>query len=207
VTTVVRPTEADLIAISRRISGPLTAEGAEAWYRNDSAVLLQEIARLRREVEAARQSFLSDGAQAEPDATLYEWALVWKATATGFWQKAQTKTLREQLAAQRIAVANYKNSLAAAEDANRALVAEKAAIAAELAEVRQGNDELERKHEAERVSFLRRIGELDGLLAQARAEAVDTRSIAERNLDMLRARNDEQLAHARELMNRAMEAL
>jgi hypothetical protein len=97
VTTVVRPTEADLIAIARRINGPLSPEGAESWYRNDGAVLLQEIATLRQEAEAARHSFYEDGAQAEPNATLYEWAKAWKANATGYWEKTQTKNLRTRI--------------------------------------------------------------------------------------------------------------
>jgi hypothetical protein len=96
-TTVVRPTEADLIAIARRINGPLSPEGAESWYRNDGAVLLQEIATLRQEAESARHSFYEDGAQAEPNATLYEWAKAWKANATGYWEKTQTKNLRTRI--------------------------------------------------------------------------------------------------------------
>jgi len=96
-TTVVRPSEAELSAIARRISGPLTPEGAENWYRSDAAALILEIRTLWREAEAARHSFLSDGVQAEPDATLYEWAKAWKATATGFWEKTQTKNLRTRI--------------------------------------------------------------------------------------------------------------
>jgi hypothetical protein len=98
VTTIVRPSEADLSAIARRISGPLSPEGAEAWYRNDSAMLLQEIATLRQEAATARQSFFSDGAQAGPDATLYELAKAWKATSTGYWEKTQTRRLRQKVA-------------------------------------------------------------------------------------------------------------
>jgi len=98
VTTVVRPSEADLHAIARRIGGPLSSEGAESWYRNDGAMLLQEVATLRREAESARRSFYEDGARAEPDATLYEWAQAWKAQATGFWEKTQTKRLRQKVA-------------------------------------------------------------------------------------------------------------
>lgn len=96
-TTVVRPSEAELSAIARRIAGPLSPEGAEAWYRNDSAMLLQEVATLRQEAEAARHSFYEDGAQAEPDATLFEWAKAWKAQATGYWEKTQTKNLRAKI--------------------------------------------------------------------------------------------------------------
>jgi len=61
-------------------------------------MLLQEVATLRREAEEARRSFLSDGARADPDATLYEWAQAWKAQATGFWEKTQTKRLRQKVA-------------------------------------------------------------------------------------------------------------
>ncbi len=96
-TTVVRPSEADLSGIARRIGGPLSAEGAESWYRNDGAMLLQEVATLRQEAEAARHAFYEDGAQAEPGATLYEWAKAWKATSTGFWEKAHTKNLRAKI--------------------------------------------------------------------------------------------------------------
>jgi hypothetical protein len=93
----VRPSEADLIAIARRISGPLSPEGADAWYRNDAAALIEEVRTLRQEAEAARQSFLNDGAQAEPDAPLVEWARAWKANTTGFWEKTQTKHLRQKI--------------------------------------------------------------------------------------------------------------
>ena len=96
-TTVVRPSEADLSAIARRISGPLSPEGAESWYRNDGAMLLDEVRTLRQDAEAARQAFYADGAQAEPDASLYEWARAWKANATGFWEKTQTKNLRQRI--------------------------------------------------------------------------------------------------------------
>jgi hypothetical protein len=93
----VRPSEADLIAIARRISGPLSPEGADAWYRNDAAALIEEVRTLRHEAEAARQSFLNDGAQAEPGAPLAEWARAWKANTTGFWEKTQTKHLRQKI--------------------------------------------------------------------------------------------------------------
>lgn len=96
-TTVVRPSEADLIAIARRINSPLSPEGAESWYRNDGAMLLAEVRTLRQEAEAARHSFYADGAQAEPDASLYEWAKAWKANATGFWEKTQTRNLRQKI--------------------------------------------------------------------------------------------------------------
>jgi len=189
VTTVVRPSEADLSAIARRIAGPLSPEGAENWYRKDTAVLLQEIATLRfeimtlrREAETARQSFYQDGAQADMNDPLYVWAEAWKASATGFWQKAQTTTLREQLAAQRITAASLKESLTAAEDMNRAQAVETAALAAELAQLRQANDEIEQTHEAERSSYRRRIGDLEMQLKG-------------------------RLARSRELLDRAMESL
>jgi hypothetical protein len=214
VTTVVRPTEADLIAISRRIGGPLSPEGAENWYRNDGALLLQEISTLRREIvtlrqeaEAARRSFYEDGAEAAPDATLHDWALAWKATATGFWQKTQTKALREEAASQRIAAANYKDSLAAAEELNQKYVAETTDLALQVNELRQERDALQHKAEGERAMFLKRIGELDRLLAQTQEEAVQARGDAERNIEMIRARHAEQMVHVKELARRTMDAL
>ena len=206
-TTVVRPSEADLSAIARRITGPLTPEGAESWYRNDSVTLLQEVALLRQEAEVARKSFYEDGARAEPDAPLYEWAKAWKATATGYWEKEQTKALREQLAAQRIAVANYKKSLAASEDAYRVLAEDKTAADAQLAEARQALTAGEQTHEVERARLLRQIAELEGQVAQSKEETVQARSAAQRDIETLKARNEEQLARARELMDRAMGSL
>jgi DNA repair exonuclease SbcCD ATPase subunit len=214
VTTIVRPSEADLSAIARRIAGPLSPEGAENWYRNDSAILLQEIATLRKEIaalrrdaELARQSFYQDGAQAEMDDSLYIWALAWKDSATGFWQKAQTKTLREQLATQKITVAALKDSLAAVDNLNRAQAVDMSALAAELAELRQTNETFEQTHEEERSRFLRRIGELESELNQARAEVTQMRSDFSRDVEALKVENEARLARSRELLDRAMESL
>src|SRR4029077_10441390 len=140
------------------------------------------------------QSFYQDGADAAMDDTLFEWAQAWKASATGFWQKAQTKTLREQLATQRITVAALKDSLTDAEVANRAQAVEMTALAAELAEVRQANDTFEQAHESERSKFMRRIGELDELLAQARAEMAQMRSDFARDIEALKLENESRLA-------------
>lgn len=114
--TVVRPTEADLSAIARRIAGPLSPEGAESWYRNDGGMLLQEVATLRQEAEAARHSFYSDGAQAEPDATLFEWAKAWKASATGYWEKTQTKNLRTKIVELTRTIEDMETSMQAQRD-------------------------------------------------------------------------------------------
>ncbi len=213
-TTVVRPSEADLTAIARRINSPLSPEGAENWYRNDGGTLLQEISTLRRELaalrqeaEAARRSFFEDGAEAASDATLHEWALAWKATASGFWEKTQTKKLREELASARLSATNLRESLTAAEDLNRKYATDNTDLSLQVNELRQERDVLQQTGENDRSTYLKRIGELDRLLAQTQEEAVQARTDAARNVELLNSRHAEQMAHVKELARRTMDAL
>jgi chromosome segregation ATPase len=205
-TTIVRPSEADLSAIARRINGPLSPEGAESWYRNDATTLLQEVALLRQEARVARSSFYEDGAQAEPNASLFEWAQAWKAQATGFWEKAQTRSLREQLATQRIQTANLKDALVAAGDSIRQHLEEKDALAAELAEVRAALAKTIADNQEHVAGYLRRIAELDELLAQAKNEVAQVRNDAAVRIEQLALQNEERLARTRDLMRNALDS-
>jgi len=83
----------ELAEISNRLQIKLTPEGYEAWYRNDVPRLLLEIGELRHERNLALAEL-----GAEEDTSLVLAARNWQANVSGFWEKTQTRKLRDQIA-------------------------------------------------------------------------------------------------------------
>lgn len=91
---------ADLAEIARRLSKAdlMSPEGARAWYSHDVGTLLQEVTALRIDAEDARARLMVDCVGLSPEPmSLGELADFWKAQATGIYEKAQVKKLREQI--------------------------------------------------------------------------------------------------------------
>ena len=207
--TFVRPQDADLAAMAKRISGPLTPDGAEAWYRNDCAWLLQEVSLMRSEMADAREWLLADAGADAPgdDATLQELASWWQQHATGIWEKAQVKKLKADLsdAHKRLVeldamLVSQQSQMAAVE---HAIVDAQETHDAELAAMRADKkllaDELGR--------LMQRMVEIDDAADTVRAELAAERAAAERNSQMSEALMGERFSKVRELLNQAITLL
>lgn len=207
--TYVRPQDADLAAMAKRITGPLTPDGAEAWYRNDCAWLLQEISLMRSEMADAREWLLRDGGPNAPDddATLPELAAWWQQHASGFWEKAQVKKLKESLAdahkrlvqLDALLVAQQQHTAAIEQDHRDAQEAHDAELAAMRADKKALVDELGR--------LMQRMVELDEAADSVRAELQAERAAGERNSQMTEALVGERFGKVRELLEQAVKLL
>ena len=205
----VRPQDADLAAMAKRISGPLTPDGAEAWYRNDCAWLLQEVSLMRSEMADAREWFLENGGSPKPtdDASLMALAAWWQEHVTGIWEKAQVKKLKADLsdAHKRLVeldamLVSQQSQMAAVE---HAIVDAQETHDAELAAMRADKkllaDELGR--------LMQRMVEIDDAADTVRAELAAERAAAERNSQMSEALMGERFSKVRELLNQAITLL
>jgi hypothetical protein len=142
---------ADRLAMRDRATvGRLTDDGARSFYVNDVNTLLDVVERLEREVAETRQSFYEDGAQASQDANLREWAEAWKAEATGYWEKTQTKKLREQIAELKIQHAQTGEALIDAETTLTAMSDKAAKLQDDLIEL---EDKLLRREQEHRAAI------------------------------------------------------
>lgn len=86
-----------LQAMRGRTQVLLTDEGAKSWYVNDVTALLQEVDMLRTEYADTVQFFAADGVEAQPGEPIRRLAERWKEVASGLWEKAQVKRLRQMV--------------------------------------------------------------------------------------------------------------
>ena len=206
--TFVRPSDADLAAMTRRITGPLTPDGAEAWYRNDAAWLIQEVVYLRSELADARESFYGDATDHPGDnARLEDVAAWWREHVTGIWEKAQVKKLKDALVQSERSAGKLEGDLA---DAQRLLHEEQALRAdadREIVEVNQSRQQDKQAFAQSTGSLMARITQLDDVIAQLRRELEEERKAGERNSTMTEALVGQKFGQVRELLQKAIELL
>ena len=208
-TTFVRPGDADLAAMSRRLNSYLSPEGADAWYRNDVAWLLQEVAFLRSEVARTRHWFYetSGGEGPGDEASLTDVAYWWQQNATGIWEKQQVKKLKDAHSIARM-------DLAKANDELDQLKRDRDQIKAMWVESEERNREIQAEYDnfktdmvKEMTLVLGRLSDMDDVVAQLRRELLEERAAGERNSNMTNAMVGERFGQVRELLEKAIKLL
>jgi len=205
--TFLHPADADLAAMNVRANSLLTAEGAEAWYRNDIPWLLQEVAFLRSEIESARQWFYETSGDNPGNIPLTEAAYWWQQNVTGIWEKQQVRKLRDQIAELKSQMMDQEaktDGLALVLNNETVLRQEAERLAADL---RQKYDLFNADVARDTTALITRITELDDVIAQLRNELNAERQAGERNMNMTQALVDEKVNKVREALQAALAAI
>lgn len=202
--TVVRPDAHTLETMMQRVNSRLSPEGAEAWYRNDVPALVDEVVRLRQERDVALDAFQRD--MPEPldrDLALGQVAERWRGEASGFWQKAQTKKLREEANGLRYQLADAKADHLQAVSDLAALKEQHAAQTQMLIAEREHVSRISLAAADQQEALKTRIGELEALGEQLRLEVAAAREEADRRERSAAAGHQERMARARALLEEA----
>lgn len=207
--TFVRPGDADLAAMSRRLNSYLSPEGADAWYRNDVAWLLQEVAILRADLANARQWFYetSNGEGPGPEAPLQDVAYWWQQNATGIWEKAQFKKLKDATAIAKLEAVQAQANVERIEKDRDSIKGMWVEAEEHAKTVQQEYDEFKASMVKDMGAVLERLANMDDVVAQLRRELVEERSAGERNTNMVNEMVGERFGQVRELLEQAIKLL
>jgi len=100
--------DANLEDIVQRYGQPLNNDGLRVWYRQDVGSLLEEVMALRRERQHAISIFAAhppleglDQSQSLVEIA-EQLAVLWTRQLEGVWQKAEVKSIRENLASTKL---------------------------------------------------------------------------------------------------------
>lgn len=206
VATFVRPADADLAAMSKRANSPLSPEGAEAWYRTDIAWLLQEVVYLRSEIADARRQFhaINQADAPDEDTPLPRVAEWWQGHASGIWERAQTKRLKDQLAEQKRGIDEAHETIRALLVGMEQSDAEHEQTVSALQNAQAEYAQAEHNYAAVEAMLKTRLTDMDTVVAQLRMELDAERKAGERNSQMTEALVGERFGQVRELLQKAI---
>jgi hypothetical protein len=197
----------DMAAMRERLGLRLSPDGAFNHYYNDVAALLREVQRLQEEADLARACFIEDGVVAPDSASLYDYAVRWKNEATGFWEKAQTKKLRDELRDTR---SHLIDSEAMVDQFTKLLEEARTEIDA-LKEQSDGQIDALFRQEADFNKLLQaeQAAQIDlhDKVAKLETALVDCSTRCEQVLAMAQAQHAAKVDEAREALDAAMQAL
>jgi len=205
--TFVRPSDADLAAMSHRINGPLSPDGAEAWYRNDVAWLIQEIVLLHQERALAALQFATWLEEPVSDEPLADLAKRWQEKATGLWEKAQIKKLRAEISEQRRQIAELAEAYQRSQERVTELYDANVVGNQELEARVQELDAYKQDVAAETSLLISRLANMDDAMATLRRELLAERSEAERNIAMVNSLSVERNAQVISILKEAIDLL
>jgi chromosome segregation ATPase len=189
----VRLEPADLAAMATRANQFLTPDGAQAWYGNDIPKLLQELALMRAEHHEARDCF-GDAS----DDPLPVVAQRWQETATGLWEKAQVKKLRDEIKLLKAELADAVGALQDAQADVQAKAETNAKLTMDLGDLGNQINAIHQQAHALGAQEAAQRAELQERLDGAEREIKRLAGLAERNTQIVTAQAQEEKARIRE---------
>ena len=206
------PTLDELNAMRQRTQIRLTQEGAQSWYVNDVTALLDEVARLRIEINKAREWLIADlpdeeERQVTEHTPLYAVVDRWKATATGLYEKAQYKKLKADAHLAREELHDVSSKLEEAIETTGLEKARAEELALQVEVQAQNMDTLRELHRADMETRDGVEVELRDEIIRLNGALVDCNERCETVLAMQKAQYDELLERTMEYVDHAAQVL